>query len=693
MADPFAQFADAPASDPFAIFKDANDGPKVSGTEAALRGAVQGITGNWGDEIYGYGKNLPKWLTDGKDAYLKAAADDTKAVRENNKRAREQHPGKFLASEVAGAILPTIAMAVLPGGQPAAAANAARVAGQGSSLVSRAGQSAKVGAGYGAVFGAGAAESPEGASLQDAAIKTAVEAGKGAATGAAVGAVIPPAIDFARAVASPITNMVRAYRKPQGVAADKVAEAFRRDNPNVANPLDKSAELPGIYREPDAILADIGGESVKGKLRSALNVPNDERSRVQKVLNERQNAQHAKIETGMVEALGDPNKYHQTADAIIKVKEAQAAPAFRKAFDAPFEFDVPAFRDLWQRPAFDKIKNIVEDAFMNEGIKGTPRTGEVFNNVRPLEVVHRIKVELDRQIGQAAKAEKMGNAGGASADKFDLRTLMTLKNDLRAAIDASGGAGPRLYEKALKQFGDSASLSRALELGYDHATSKEAPELIRAALAKMSPSERELYRLGQARKMAEQNRTGRYTADRVGRDWSSPERALTMDEIAKTPADRQKFQELLDALGEQVKTRQAAQGNSTTAKQLLEAADDRKPADMLRMGSQAVMGHWNALMQSVAQKAAPLGGMTPEVAAEMLRILSSPVSPVTRAGAAVNGGGRASKNMLPYNWGAKNTASGLPAIQSALDRRAAKELLDSYLASGGTRAANALYGD
>lgn len=696
MSDPFARFADAPQADPFSVFKDApapQEGPKVSGLEASLRGAAQGLTMDWGDELYGYATNLPKWLTEGKDAYLSAAAKDTKIAREGNKRAREQHPGKFIASEVAGALLPTVAAALIPGGQPVAAANATRTAAQAATLTNRAYQSGKVGAGYGAVYGAGAAESRDGASLPEVAMTTAQGAGSGAAAGAVIGAAIPPVMDIARAVASPLTNYARAKLNPQGVAADKVAEAFRRDNPNVGNPIDRSAEVPGLYREPDAMIADLGGENVRGKLRSALNVPNDEKTRVTKVLDDRQKAQHAKIEAGMVEALGDPNKFHQTSDALIKVKEVQARPAFEKAFNAPFDYDAGAFRELWQRPAFDKIKNLVEDALMNEGVQGAPRTGEVFNAVRPLEIVHRIKVELDRQIGQAAKAEKMGTAGGASADKFDLRTLMTLKNDLRAAIDASGGAGPRLYERALKQYGDSSSLSRALELGYDHAASKEAPEVIRQTMAKMSPPERELYRMGQSRKMAEQNRSGRYTADRVGRDWSSPERALTMDEIAKTPADRQKFQELLDALGEQVRTRHAAQGNSTTAKQLLEAADDRKPADMLRMGTQAAMGHWNALMQSMAQKAAPLGGMTPEVAAEMLKLLSSPVSPLTRAGSAVNGGSRSSASMLPYNWGAKNAAAGLPSLQSALDRRAAQDIMDAAIARNSGRAINALYAD
>lgn len=690
MANPFEQFAAPAASgNPFEQFaaSAANAAPQeqISGVEASLRGLGQGVSMNWLDEGIGYGGNLYKLLTEGKEGYLKAAEADTKAQRDKNKLAREQHPGKFLASEIVGGIAPTIGAALIPGGQAAAAANGAKLTAQAATMAGRVGQSAKVGAAYGGLYGAGAAEMAPGATLPEQVQNTAVEGVKGAAMGGIIGAAMPPVIDVAKAVASPITNLVRAKTNPSGMAADKVAEAFRRDSPNVANPLDKAAERPGLYRDPDAILADLGGENVRLKLRSAVDVPNDQRTVVQKVLDDRQKTQHAKIETGMVDAVGDPKKYYQTEDAIVKVQKAQADPAFRKAFDAEFNPDVPAFKSLFGRPTFNAIKDRVERSYLDEGVAGVAGNARTtpLNNVRPLEVVHRIKVELDKQINQAELAAKMGNAGGKEA--FDLKTLMTLKNDLRAALDSSSGAGIPLYQKALKDFGDSASLSRALDLGFEHAKTKEAPEIVKATLAKMSPPEKELYRMGQARQFAEVNRGGKKTADRVARDWDSPQRELVMDEIAKTPEARQQFQQTLDALAEQTKTRASAQGNSITNRLLKEGMDDAKPADMLKTVSHAAMGHWNALMQSLAQKAAPLGGMTPEVASEMLKILASPVSPAVRAGQAVNGGARSSASMLPYSWGAKNRAAGLPSIQAALERRAAAEARAGRWANGMTR--------
>lgn len=660
MANPFEEYAVTAAptnSNPFAQFAGAK--PEISRLEAGARGAASGITMNWFDELYGYGSQLPK-LMQGKDAYLAAAAAEVENQRKQNAAAKEAHPGTYLAADVGGGLVSGLGAMMIPGGQAAGAANLARAA----TLPARIKQGAKIGAGFGAVAGAGAAESASGTSNGDIVGNTLMEAGKGAATGAAVGAVLPPAFDAAGAVLSPLSNLVRARRNPQGVAADKVAEAFQRDAGGQGGTIyNKSAEVPGLFRDAESIIADAGGENVQRKMRSALNVPNDQRTQFMKKLDDRAGNQHAKIEADMIGALGDPKTYYEAADAIVRSKTLQAGPAYKAAFDAPFDWNAEKFTNLFARPTMDAIKNRVEKRMLDSGAPGEPGTGEVFNNMRPMEVLHHVKVELDHLIGQAAKAERRGDA--SSKESFDLRTLMKLKEDFFDALNSSGGDGPKLYQKAMSQYADHSALTRALETGYEHAASKEAPEVVRQTLGKMSPPEQELYRLGVARKWAEINRSGKKFNDRIGRDWVSPDREMMLDAVAKGPAERRAFKQSLDAMAEQTKTRQKAQGNSTTAAQALEAQDDAKPADMLRLGKRAVLGQWSSLMEGLAQKAAPLGGMTPEVASNMLQILASPIRPAAPG---------MSRNVNPFSWSNLNTASGLPALQSAMDRRAAREL-------------------
>lgn len=668
--------------------------PQITKTESALRGLGQGLSFNWLDEILGYGKNLPSLAMEGIGAATKAisgmesgkrsdgvaspqaasawskAQKDVAAERELNRQAKEANPMTFFGGELAGGLGSGLAAMMLPGGQMATAARMSPTALAAASnvksvptLMGRVGQGAKVGAGYGAVAGAGAAESAPDASLADAATNTAIEAGKGAGMGMAIGAAMPPVFDAAGALISPITNFARAKINPQGMAADKLSEAFQRDaGGSRGDVYYKSKTTPGLYSDAESMIADAGGENVQRKMRSALNVPNDQRTQFMEGLDARAGKQPAKIEREMVGALGDPKKYYEAADAIIQSKSAQAGPAYKAAFDAPFDWHATKFEDVLNRPTMQVIRDRVVKRMLDSGAPGD--TGEaVVNSMRPMEFLHHMKVELDHLIGQASKAERRGDA--TSKDSFDLRTLMRLKEDFFDALKSSGGEGPQLYMKAMKQYADHASLTRALELGYEHAGSKEAPEVVARALNGMSPPEQELYRLGVARNWAEKNREGSKLNDRIKRDWSSPQREMMLDVVAKTPEDRRAFQQALDAMMEHTKTRQKAQGNSTTAAQLLEAQNDTKPAEMLKLGKNVVMGQWGSLMDKLAQKAAPLGGMTPEVASEMLKILASPLNaPKPGAAAGTN----------PFSWRYQNAVSGLPALESALNRRAAREL-------------------
>jgi len=456
---------------------------------------------------------------------------------------------------------------------------------------------------------------------------------------------------------------MRAKMNPTRMAADKLAEAFQRDaGGSRGDVYTKSKTTPGLYTDAESMIADAGGENVQRKMRSALNVPNDQRTQFMEKLDARAGRQSAKIEREMVGALGDPRKYYEAADAIVQSKAAQAKPAYQAAFDAPFDWNADKFENVLARPTMRAIADRVVKRMMDSGAPGS--TGEeVVNSMRPMEIVHHLKVELDHLIGQAAKAERRGDA--SSKDAFDLRTLMMLKGDLLDALKSSGGDGPKLYMKAMKQYADHAALTRALELGYEHAGGKEAPEVVARLLKGMSPPEQELYRLGVARNWAEKNREGPKLNDRIKRDWSSPQREMMLDIVAKSPEDRRSFQQALDAMMEQTKTRQKAQGNSTTAAQLLEAQNDTKPAEMLRIGKNVVMGQWAALMDKLAQKAAPLGGMTPEVAGETLKILSSSLNVPQRG---------VPSGTNPFSWRHQNAVSGLPALDEALARRAAREL-------------------
>jgi hypothetical protein len=610
-----------------------------SAWEAAGRGALQGLTFNMSDEMYAGGMGALDSVTGGP-GYASRLAD----VRKGNHEAENQHFGAYLGGQLGGSILPTVgtylATAATGGAAaPAAAATTAATAANAAKLATLAGRMKTgmiTGAKVGTLYGIGGAESDPDSTMVEAAGNRVLGGVKGAVGGAVVGGLIPPVADVAGAVVRPIVNLARAIRDPERQAASKLAEAFQRDYPKAG---DKTvygiagSEKPQLFADNGSILADVGGESVKGKMRSALNTPNAERENFQKLLNERQKAQPGAIEDQLGKDLGNPSTYYQAADKIVADRSAKAGPAFADAWAGdmdPSKRLLSVFQrngdGLYTRPTVARIVRDVENRLADEH---GDALSWLANN--PGRMLHEIKVELDDKIATAVRANKMGTA--SSADGYDLRSLMSLKNQLMQGIDESGGSFPQKYLGALRQYGTDSSLKSALRDGANEALTLQ-PEEIARKLKAMSPPEQEMYRLGASRALAEKNRMGKDTNDRIGRDWQSPDRNMRMQELLPD-ANKAGFDERMGALGLQAETRRAAQGNSTTAKQLKEMADDAKPAELIKQIGAAIKTPTSALIDAISQKANVLSGMTPQVAENTLRILSHNLSNKTPGASSV----------------------------------------------------------
>ena len=117
-----------------------------------FRQAFQGATYNWGEEIEAAVRSvLPEALGGGE---YEAIRDELRARLSDYQR---QYPGEALTAEIAGAFLPTVAAAVLPGGQGAAALRTAELATRGSRMMQGA-KGATVAGGEGFLSYGGAAE-------------------------------------------------------------------------------------------------------------------------------------------------------------------------------------------------------------------------------------------------------------------------------------------------------------------------------------------------------------------------------------------------------------------------------------------------------------------------------------------------------------------------------------------------------
>lgn len=151
--------------------------PDVSSTESALRGAAQGLTFDFADEIAGaLGAAKQTAFGDAKLSDLLDTYEKERDVsRENFKQAEEANPKTYLAGEIGGGILPAIAT-----GGAGAVASVGK-----TGLKQAAKQAAKAGAKMGAASAAGRTEEIEDVG------QVARDIGTGAVAGGAFGAVTP----------------------------------------------------------------------------------------------------------------------------------------------------------------------------------------------------------------------------------------------------------------------------------------------------------------------------------------------------------------------------------------------------------------------------------------------------------------------------------------------------------------------
>ena len=302
--------------------------------------------------------------------------------------------------------------------------------------------------------------------------------------------------------------------------------------------------------------------------------------------------QWRRIERDMTRALGSPDDYATAVGDVVARRGQQASRDFQVAMavDVPL---TPALRNVLERPAMQTIMRNVQASLANEG--------QAVGRETRMQALHRLKVELDNQIGQARRAQAMGNDRTAG---MDARTLQILKNDLLRSIDNVS------YRTALDNFAGESALMNAAEDGFENALKMHVEE-IGPMLRRMSAGEQEMWRLGASRALAGRLRQGNVLRDRTENVFSSPDMQLRMRSIFPDGRSRREFQRALTQEARMADTRKAVQGNSTTAKQLAQGQEAGQEVAAVSAVANAATGRFEPLMKWLGRQANNFTGLTP----------------------------------------------------------------------------------
>lgn len=542
-------------------FDEAGFKPDVGQFNAFLSGARQGVTANFGDELSGVsaaagmpGINVAgidtgtliglarlgyEYFTGQKGEATAAYERARDAARAQTAAAQEQYPITTTAGEFAGAVAlpvgPTLNAATMP---------------------ARIGRGAAVGATYGGLAGAGQAETPG---------QIAPQAATGAALGTAAGAVAPMAVKGVELAGAGIAKAVRPFTSavnPEKEAARRVTGALATDigagNAGLAPGEFAAARSAGM---PVSVM-DLGGEMTRAVARSAANTSPEGRGILNRVIDARYEGQSSRVTDWLQRNFNYPNAFDQQL-AIDKLEKLVNKPAYDKAFAQGRKgiFDKELF-DLSQAPM---MQDAIKAATVTAQNRSAPDIGKgqaaiaarwARDGKPTLEFWDLVKRQIDQEINVAKRA-------GRSADVMEatrIKELLVNKLDSAVPVYSTARAG------AARFFG----AENALEAGQNFVTSKMTNREARDVLAKMTPTERQLFQDGFVSRYVEY-------LNSIG------DRRNILNQIAQNPNAREK---LYIALGRQKAdeletvlrvegimdlARGAIQGNSTTARQLVEA--------------------------------------------------------------------------------------------------------------------------
>lgn len=339
----------------------------------------------------------------------------------------------------------------------------------GTSTLGRVGRGTVAGATTGALAGYGYAEKDSGS-----------EAAMGGIFGGLIGGTVPVVVQGAGTV---IRNVLNASGiGDQTTAASKMlANYLDKDN---LTPQEAQAALDELrkLRVPQPVLADLG-KNLQDLAYNAYIIQSKAKGKTQEFLENRMIDQPNNLVKGLVEKAGLAKNVNgfQYLTALTESQAQKASLAYPNAYT--LDIDARPFREYIDRKVFQKAYDEAVKSADTKGIK-LPDLSAIKNAQSvPTEILHKIKIGLDRVIDSETDSVT-GKISGYGGD------VIKVKNEFNDKIKLLNPD----YAKANAEFADASRIKNSFEMGqkYQQLDSKEAA----AKIKKMNSDEKEAFRLG-----------------------------------------------------------------------------------------------------------------------------------------------------------------------------------------------------
>lgn len=511
------------------------DSPEpVSRTESAWRGAAQGVTLGFSDELSGLAGATIKTLLPigGREPFGDLYELYRDSQRQQNDEARDENPGTFMAGEFGGGML-------VPGG---GAVKGAQTINRVTPSVRPLGAATVSGGVTGGVAGAGYSD---GETAEETVTDTAVGAGAGAVLGPAVGFVGQRVGEAGGNLGGAIKR--KFYSSPQESASLRTGRALQADGyTDVAAIREQLANLG-----PEGRLADIGPVLQLEATRAAQSPGPGQRLAVD-FLNKRQKGQESRLEKAAREHV-DPKwtDYRGFLQKVRNDRSDQAKEAYEAAWLVPVEITegMASLKNnsIFQR-AFDKAARATSDD-VRVVSNASDLTADGMLSSRLLDQTLR---ELDDMAAPLWRSGQKSKAGRIKAVKDMLQDEILEQNPYLARARSIHRGGKEIEEAAI--------------WGRDIMSKKVRLDEIADVMEDWSESEVDAMRVGMLQGIFDKLEDAGTNQNSASRLVNSSRVEKVLQKLFKDEDSYEKFMKNINAENAMQETRNKATGGSPTYK-------------------------------------------------------------------------------------------------------------------------------
>jgi hypothetical protein len=395
----------------------------------------------------------------------------------------------------------------------------------------------------------------------------------GAATGGAFGAgfsaLVGPAVRGLQALGK------RVMTKTERSAYNALMRAFERDKISVEEATKRLAKWQAAGAKPE-ILADLGGDNVRGLLRAAVSVPGKSRALAEKTLAPRQFQQSERVFKDALDALAPGSTPRTAATRLAAIRSQGAELLYDTAYAMPLrgkgaKYNTGHLLGILNRPTMQKaVKEAVRQA-KDRGM-ALPEIIGKDGRITELPDVEMLDWIKKQGLDSIIEGFRDGTTGKINARDPRVRTLMALKDEFLAVVDDLSPA----YKSARNAFAGPSEMLTSIERGRAFLKGfRRDPTSSEAALKKMSESEREFFRIGIAQEIQDIVENSPDGADVVKRLFGTPRLREAMRLAMPNEQALAKFEAAIEREATMFQTARTAgfQSGSPTARIAEEIAD------------------------------------------------------------------------------------------------------------------------